>query len=92
MSDVQETVVCEEDLTAEAGETAEGGGNTLPSSPREGNRAAVEGDLAFLPRQRSGRAAMNDSPGDCQNREVTEPQRDGGTAHAVTEGELLSCF
>ena len=77
MSDVQETVVCEADLTAEAGEN---GGNTLPSSPREGNRAAAEGDLASLPRQRSGRAAMNDSPGDCQNREVTEPQRDGGTA------------
>ena len=26
------------------------------------------------------RAAMNDSPVDCQNREWTEPQRDGGFA------------
>ncbi len=30
---------------------------------------------------------MNDSPVDCQNREWTEPQREGGTASAVTEGE-----
>ena len=28
---------------------------------------------------------MNDSPVDCQNREWTEPQREGGTAIAVTE-------
>ncbi len=27
-----------------------------------------------------GRTVVNDSPGDCQSREVTEPQRDGGAA------------
>jgi hypothetical protein len=29
---------------------------------------------------------MNDSPGDCQNREVTEPQRDGGCGFAADGG------
>ena len=45
-------------------------------------------DLSSLPLEGSeaARAAMNDTPVGCQNREWTEPQRDGGTASAVTEG------
>ena len=39
-------------------------------------------------RQRSGGAVLNDSPGGCQTRAVTEPQRDGGICEA-NDGEVF---
>ena len=59
---------------------------------RTGTMVAVH-PLGAPFRQRSGGAVVNDMPGACQSRAVTEPQRDAGTAQAGTEGSpvFINC-
>ena len=46
---------------------------------------SLPGKKAFPLRATKCGAGVNDSPVGCQSRAVTEPQRDGGTAQAVTD-------